>query len=265
MFSVVIPLYNKELSIRNTLQSVLDQTFEDYDIIVINDGSTDNSASIVEEISDPRIRLIHQENLGVSTARNRGINEARKEWIALLDGDDLWLEDHLSTLADMIKQFPEEKVFATSYIRSNENLPKKQDNSIEVIEDYFKRVVNGHFVWTGIMCIHKQVFEKVGNFNTKICRGEDLDQWARIGHSYKYIKSKKVTALYKIDSENRLTGKKSNYHESILSLIDLKNKTGYERKYFRNMLRKRIITSIRHLDIQEIITIISKHNIDLLK
>lgn len=265
MFSVVIPLYNKRLSIRNTLQSVLDQTFENFEVIVVNDGSTDNSASIVEKFSDPRIRLIHQENQGVSAARNRGIQEARNEWIALLDGDDLWLEDQLATFAYMIKLFPEEKVFATSYIRSNENLPKKQDNSIEVIEDYFKRVVNGHFVWTGIMCIHNQVFKIVGDFNTKICRGEDLDQWARIGESYQYIKSKKVTALYKIDSENRLTGKKSDYNQSILSLIDLKNKTGHERSYFRNMLRRRIITNVRHLDIQEIITIISKHNIELLK
>lgn len=86
MFSVVIPLYNKELSIGNTIQSVLDQTCQDFEIIVVNDGSTDNSAAVVEAIEDDRIRLIHQENQGVSAARNRGIEETRGEWVAFWMG-----------------------------------------------------------------------------------------------------------------------------------------------------------------------------------
>src|SRR5690554_5521626 len=95
MFSVVIPLYNKELSISNTIQSVLDQTFQNFEIVIVNDGSTDNSVKEVEKFDDKRIRLIHQENQGVSAARNRGIKEARYEWIAFLDGDDLWEKEHL--------------------------------------------------------------------------------------------------------------------------------------------------------------------------
>ena len=90
MISVVIPLYNKEKQIKRTLQSVLTQTFQDFEIVIVNDGSTDNSTIEVEKIKDSRIRLIHQENAGVSAARNKGIEEAKYELIAFLDADDEW-------------------------------------------------------------------------------------------------------------------------------------------------------------------------------
>ena len=115
MFSIVIPLYNKELSIKNTIQSVLNQTCQDFEIVVINDGSTDNGVKIVESIKDNRIRLIQQENQGVSAARNRGINEANYDWIALLDGDDLWEVNHLGEINKMMTLFPNEKVYVTSF------------------------------------------------------------------------------------------------------------------------------------------------------
>src|SRR5690625_5076160 len=138
MFSVVIPLYNKELSIRNTLQSVLDQTFTDFEIVIVNDGSTDSSAAIVEEFTDPRIRLIHQENQGVSAARNKGIEEAKYDWIVFLDGDDLWENNHLEEFVKMIKLFPEDRVFCTSHTKSKlkKEYEKKIINGYEVIEDY---------------------------------------------------------------------------------------------------------------------------------
>src|SRR5699024_6424946 len=101
MFSIVIPLYNKELSITNTLQSVLNQTFTDFEVVIVNDGSTDNSVEKVEAFNDPRIRLIHQANAGVSAARNKGIEEANYDWISFLDADDLWMENHLSILKNM--------------------------------------------------------------------------------------------------------------------------------------------------------------------
>src|SRR5690606_6751565 len=115
MFSVVIPLYNKELSVRNTINSVLDQTFKEFEIVIVNDGSTDNSVKEVEKFDDKRIRLIHQENKGVSAARNRGIEEAKYEWIAFLDADDLWRENHLEEVVRMINIFPDFKVYVTSF------------------------------------------------------------------------------------------------------------------------------------------------------
>lgn len=97
MISVVIPLYNKEKQIANTLHSVLRQTFQNFEIVVVNDGSTDNSVQEVEKVNDIRIRIVHQNNAGVSAARNKGIEEARYDIIAFLDADDEWKAEYLET------------------------------------------------------------------------------------------------------------------------------------------------------------------------
>ena len=115
MISVVIPLYNKEKQIKRTLQSVLTQTFQDFEIVIVNDGSTDNSTIEVEKIKDSRIRLIHQENAGVSAARNKGIEEAKYELIALLDADDEWKNKYLEVQYDLYKKYPKCDIFACNY------------------------------------------------------------------------------------------------------------------------------------------------------
>ena len=98
MISVVIPLYNKEKQVKQTLRKVLEQTFSDYEIIIVNDGSTDSSAEIAREFEDHRIKVIDQENAGVSAARNRGIKEAKGNFIAFLDADDEWDKDYLAQI-----------------------------------------------------------------------------------------------------------------------------------------------------------------------
>src|SRR5574344_715427 len=114
MISVVIPLYNKERYIEKTIHSVLKQSFNKFEIVVVNDGSTDNSLAIVESIRDSRIRVFDQKNSGVSAARNRGIKEAKYDFIAFLDGDDEWLSNHLPIIANLIDKYPSCGVFATS-------------------------------------------------------------------------------------------------------------------------------------------------------
>ena len=102
MISVVIPLYNKERYIERAVYSVLSQTFQQFEIVIVNDGSTDGSVSVIERMNNPLIRLIHQKNGGVSAARNRGIEEARFEYIAFLDADDEWKENHLEVIAGLV-------------------------------------------------------------------------------------------------------------------------------------------------------------------
>lgn len=128
MFSVIIPLYNKELTISNTIQSVLDQTFQNFEIVIVNDGSTDNSVKEVEKFDDKRIRLIHQENQGVSAARNRGIEEANYEWIAFLDGDDIKHPESLMEMANQIEKYENINIFSTGYSIINPNSKDRYKN-----------------------------------------------------------------------------------------------------------------------------------------
>ena len=115
MISVVVPLYNKKSSIKSTIESVLAQTYKDFELIVVDDGSTDGSADVVKSFDDNRIRLISKENGGVSSARNEGIREAKNEFISFLDADDLWDKDFLLEIDKLINDFPEAGILGTSY------------------------------------------------------------------------------------------------------------------------------------------------------
>lgn len=115
-FSVVIPLYNKEAYVAQTLKSVVGQTYQNFEIIVVNDCSTDNSFDIVKAVQDHRIKIIeHNENKGVSASRNTGINAATHPYIAFLDADDQWDSSYLETIWNLVKEYPNESVFATHY------------------------------------------------------------------------------------------------------------------------------------------------------
>lgn len=203
MFSIVIPLFNKEKSIKKTIQSVLAQDFVEYQIVVINDGSTDRSIEAVNQFADSRIKLINKENGGVSSARNLGIKEAKYDWIAFLDADDLWKENHLSEVAIMIKSFSNDKVFCTSFVKKEMDVVSGGDRKIDVVEDYFEKALKSHFLWTSVAVVSKSVFEKIGYFREYLTRGEDLDMWARIGLIYRIIHSNRITAIYVQEAENK--------------------------------------------------------------
>ena len=104
--SVVIPLCNKESYIRRALNSIVNQSFQDFEVIIVDDGSTDKGAEVVRGFDDPRIRLIQQENSGTFTARNRGIKAARGDLIAFLDADDEWKPEHLEVLLRLQEKYP---------------------------------------------------------------------------------------------------------------------------------------------------------------
>lgn len=205
MFSIVIPLYNKEVSIRNTIQSIFNQTRQNFEIVVINDGSTDSSAEIVEGLKDSRIRLINQNNQGVSAARNRGIKESKYEWILFLDGDDLWKPNHLEEISSMMDKFPNEKVYVTSmsYSDNRFSINHSHKKEIFIVENYFKEIIRKNLVSTGCIAISKECFNKVEGFNTLLSRGEDLDLWSRLAKNYSIVKSSEITVIYRLEAENR--------------------------------------------------------------
>lgn len=251
MISVVIPLYNKQLSIKSTIQSVLNQTYRDFEIIVVNDGSTDDSAKVVESISDNRVHIVSQSNQGVSAARNRGITEANNEWIAFLDGDDLWKENHLEEVMKMIDLFPDEKVYVTSfeYSDNREMFRHKRQTSISKIENYFKETMQESLIWTGIVIINKECFKKVGNFNIELNRGEDTDLWVRLARNYNIVKSSVITATYRVEAENRTTLSKDleSTYIYIINLDEIEDVD--EKKYFKEMIANRLYQYARSKDL----------------
>lgn len=266
MFSVVIPLYNKELSIGNTIQSVLNQTYQDYEIIIVNDGSTDNSLHVVEQINDSRIRIITKPNGGVSSARNRGIKEAKYDWIAFLDADDFWKSDHLITLHDNIIKHPEYKIFCNSYSRSfKEQNIFDQKHKIKIINDYFKEALNNLFCWTGVVCIKRPLLDEVGFFNEKLSRGEDLEIWMNIGRNYPIVWTNKITAIYNQESENKLTRSNIPLNKCIENYLDFKNKSSSETEYLQMLANGKIISLIKQLKFIDALKLIFKYNINLIK
>ena len=202
-FSIVISLYNKADYIENTLKSVLNQTFADYEIIVINDGSTDDSVTKVLGFNDSRIQLYNQENQGASAARNLGIEKAKNEYIAFLDADDLWKINHLEILNALIQNFPNAGIFASRYElvfnNGKNDIPKFKGISADyegLIPDYFKTSLPYPIATSSSIVIPKSIFEKTGFFKPAISSGQDVDMWIRIASKYPVAISNKVTASY---------------------------------------------------------------------
>lgn len=201
-FSVIIPLHNKAAYIRESLQSVLDQTFHDFEVIVIDDGSTDGGDEIVEGMADNRVRLVRQINSGVSAARNRGIALAQAWWIAFLDADDLWKPQFLEEMHRAIQQFPDnfafsgaiEKKFGQVSIPARYSIRTKK-NSVHVV-NYFDASMKETIICTSCAVIHRSVFERVGNFDTSLRTAEDTDLWVRIGLKYPVVFCATILATY---------------------------------------------------------------------
>lgn len=208
-FSVIVPLYNKEKYILRTLNSVINQTFIDFEIIVINDGSTDDSLNKVEEIKDSRLITYSQENRGLSAARNAGIKKAKSNYMALLDADDLWCEDYLQTIFNIIKLDKTSKVIATAVETCKENTKVNLNSTlfnkkrVTTISDYFS--LKRNIFTPSSLVIKKSIFETIGFFDDKINYGEEEDFFIRCFslHHITYYKYAKV--YYLIGIENQLT------------------------------------------------------------
>lgn len=200
MFSVVIPLYNKEKYIRRAVDSVLNQDLEDFELIIVNDGSTDQSLAELDDITDSRLKVVNQDNAGVGAARNTGIREAKFGWVALLDADDFWAVDHLYELSKIIKKYPLSGLISTKTDFVQEefiNLIRNDisESNINSIDYFYESSKDLSIVTSSSACIKKIVFEKLGGF-ADYKMGEDLEYWARIALEYPVSISNKITSYY---------------------------------------------------------------------
>jgi glycosyltransferase involved in cell wall biosynthesis len=209
MFSVIIPLYNKEKYIHRTISSVLSQSYKEFEILIINDGSTDNSKVIVEAFKDDRICLIEKINGGESSARNLGIKMAKYNYIAFLDADDTWQSNFLSEIRKLIICYDSAGIYTSNYLIKTAKGKLKTaikgecfNNSL-LIEDYFKESRIIPLVTSNTAVIPKNVFEEVGDFNESLKYGPDLDMWYRIAKKFRIAFVPLLGATYYQDSENR--------------------------------------------------------------
>ncbi len=203
MFSIIIPLYNKASSIVCALESVLLQTLNEFEIVVVDDGSTDNGAELVRKYAskDSRIRLIQQPNGGVSAARNTGIQAAKNEYIVFLDADDEYLPDYLETMKRLIEKYPQCGIWAVRYLleANGKFVPAKIRGLPEdfegVVENYFEMAYkSAPPICTGAASCSRKNLLKIGGFPVGVRSGEDLLTWARIcaRHPLAYSMTPKV-------------------------------------------------------------------------
>lgn len=217
-FSVVIPLYNKGNYIENTLQSVLNQSYKNFELIIINDGSTDNSLEIAQKhLSNfnnfNNFKIITQENKGLSATRNRGVIQAKGEVIAFLDADDIWHSDFLKHVHYLYEKFPEASLYGTDYLEKHidKNVlePKKNINTTLrsksfLIEDFFEASYFQPIACQSSFAVKKHVFNDI-TFDEAVNYCEDIDFYIKSNLKYKFAYCYKSLATILLDIPNQIT------------------------------------------------------------
>jgi glycosyltransferase involved in cell wall biosynthesis len=186
--TVVIPLYNGAEFITRSVKSVLGQTYADFELIVVDDGSKDGGGEIVREFKDSRLRMIRQENAGASAARNKGIDEGKGKYFAFLDADDEWDVGFLDAAIQLATAFPQAGIYGTGYRMIHRKGPVVEITAQEalsgqntlLVTDYFTRASGGSLINASGVVIPRSVFEEVGLFQAGEHYGEDLEMWSRI-------------------------------------------------------------------------------------
>ena len=220
-FSIIIPLYNKADYIEKAIHSVMNQTYREFEIIVVNDGSTDNSLKNLQtmiyelRLPEEKIRIIDQKNQGVSTARNNAVKIAKNDYIAFLDADDWWEPVYLEEMNGLIEEYPKAGIYGSSYykVKNKKNISAKigvdknfESGLINYCRVYAKTLYQP--LWTGATIIKKSVFESENGFKPNLKLGEDFDLWVRVAIKYPVAFLNIPLAYYNQDVElqNRAVG-----------------------------------------------------------
>lgn len=199
--SIAVPLFNKRDYIGDSLATVARQSFSDYEIVVVDDGSTDGSASIVKALDIPNLKLISQANAGVSAARNRCLAEASSEFVAFLDADDLWMPDHLKHLWNLHLAYPDARLLANSFWKVSNSSARdvlSPKANYRKLDDFFLGAATGRsWIFTSAAMVHRDACLSLGGFQVGESRGEDIDLWIRMAMQYPVADSDYVGCLYR--------------------------------------------------------------------
>lgn len=204
-FSVIIPLYNKEAEVGETIRSVLAQTLQPLEIVVVNDGSTDRSAEVVESIGSPLVKLINQPNAGECAARNRAMAAAKGDYFALIDADDRWKPGFLAEAAAMIDEYPGCGIYSTAFdiISPTGVVAAKTPADRGVLEDYWTAALNSYVCIPSASVIPAKVVADTGGFPEGMKMGGDQYMWIKIAGRYKVCFSPMRLCDYSMVASNR--------------------------------------------------------------
>lgn len=261
MISVIIPLYNKERTIAQTINSVLMQTYTDFEIIVVSDGSTDKSVDIVKSIDDDRIRLFQKRNGGVSSARNYGIEKSKGNFIFFLDADDIIYETCFSTLIDASEKYPQIDVIVANYYYvngGNKQIASVHDEGIvsDMLKVFYEESIS---LRTGVMLFKNTVFEDV-KFDIRISVHEDTDMWIKLMKTKTFAYISTIIHEYLMD-ESYLSIKRIDIRKEFAYYIELSTfgNSKYERLIKGNNLVCSIINRIFKKDYATAILLLRKN------
>ncbi|MGB6298580.1 MAG: glycosyltransferase [Rivularia sp. (in: cyanobacteria)] len=208
--SIIIPVYNGEKTIKETIESVLKQTFTNFELIIINASSIDATLSIISQIQDERIKIFTYPKANVAVNRNRGINYATGNYISFLDADDLWTPDKLESQWQALQKNPQAGVAYswTDYIDESSKF-LKSGRRVKANGDAFSKLLLFNFLENGSNpLIRKQALEKVGNFDESLTAVQDGDMWLRLAAHYKFVCVENPQILYRTSANSMSTNVK---------------------------------------------------------
>ncbi len=245
--SVVIPLYNKCNSIASAIESITKQKYPAKEIIVVNDGSTDGSEKIVESLENPIIRLITQLNTGVSSARNKGIELAKCEWIAFLDADDYWCKGYLETISELHIKFPKAQILGSNYryqdhsgAFSNTRFNKLRFTHQQegLLFNYFEVAAHSSPpLWSSAVVVSKLALLEIGGFPLGVKSGEDLITWAKLAVQNNIAYTTKALATFVLDPAHSYD-EKPNRSPQIPDIVGLELKKIYNKHSYIKGLKQ---------------------------
>ena len=208
MFSVIMPVYNGEKFIDDAIHSVCAQTYDNWELIIVNDGSKDNTADVLKKYeTNSQIKIIHKENGGVSVARNTAISASKGDYIVFLDADDVWHSNHLEVMNELITEYPDAGLYATftrtelvngGVIEECNFFKDKPD--VVYLEDFFKAYYNDKSAMIfniTTACFSRKALDVTGLFPVGCAIGEDLELALRVAAYFPAVLSKKATGTYK--------------------------------------------------------------------
>jgi glycosyltransferase involved in cell wall biosynthesis len=244
-FSVIIPTFNREATIRETLQSVEQQTFRDFEVIVVDDGSSDSTCEIVRSFGS--VKLIQQPNAGPGAARNRGAANAGGRYLAFLDSDDLWFPWTLANFSRAATDFSGRFISSHGVEFHGDQCPAVNPSNPEFrrYEDYLAAGAGGTWIGTCGVAVENRLFKEVGGFTGKNINAEDSDLWLRLGAASPFVLIENPPAYVYRRSAGSATGDIGKTVDGVKYLLESEQQHKYPGGNSRKGERERIIG--RHL------------------